>query len=145
MISMPICRTSEWRHVWRHFRDDVTRAWRDTSKVTVSMTSVAWFSVAPQRPLNMEELLQLDSTQKLIHLSKRISPLNIHLYKLFKKTRTMVLMRAWLTFLYKNWYCCSTQGGLFFCFMNRIVIWPIVLCGIALILVRDHNFEEMIR
>ncbi len=30
-------------------------------------------------------------------------------------------------------HCCSTQGDLFFCFMNRIVICLIVLCGIALV------------
>ncbi len=29
-------------------------------------------------------------------------------------------------------YCCSTQSGVFFCFMNRIVILLIVLCEIAL-------------
>ena len=28
-------------------------------------------------------------------------------------------------------HCCSTQDGLFFCFMNTIVIWLIVLCGIT--------------
>ncbi len=30
--------------------------------------------------------------------------------------------------------CGSTQGGLFFCFLNRIEKWLIVLCGIALLM-----------
>ncbi len=34
--------------------------------------------------------------------------------------------------------CCSTQGGLFFCFMNRIEIWLIVLCEIP-VHVRSHT------
>ncbi len=34
--------------------------------------------------------------------------------------------------------CCSTQGGLFFCFMNRIVICPIVLWSS----VRNSNVSE---
>ncbi len=36
-------------------------------------------------------------------------------------------------------HCCSTQGGLFFCFMNRIEIWLIVLCGIPLREIRDWS------
>ncbi len=41
--------------------------------------------------------------------------------------------------------CCSTQSGLFFCFMNRIVICMIVLCGIPMLLDqqdKQHNKQH---
>ncbi len=50
----------------------------------------------------------------------------------------MPLHQKWLYSYYHfikliDGQCCFTQGCLFFCFMNRTVIWLIVLCGIALI------------
>ncbi len=60
-------------------------------------------------------------------------------YKAFSEFILRVLYEMFLG----TYYWCFTQGGLFFCFMNRIVICLIVLCGIALTMGEPGSTESV--